>query len=271
MDEKKLAELTAKADRIRKLTIECIGRYGQGHIGGSVSITEALACLYFEQATLDPENPQWEDRDRIVLSKGHAGPGLYSTLALKGYFDESVLHTLNKNGTSLPSHCDMLKVPGVDFTAGSLGQGLSAAVGMAIAARIDKKKYRVYCIIGDGESQEGQIWEAIALAAQKKLGNLTILVDNNGMQIDGTTDEVCKMNPYDKKFKAYGYKTIEVDGHDIAALSDALNEAAKGKTRPTAIIMNTVKGKGVKCCEGKVASHSVAFTEELWRSEINGN
>lgn len=270
MDDNRVVELQKTAAQIRKLCIECIGRYGQGHIGGSTSITEVLTCLYHEYANIDPSKPDWKDRDRIVLSKGHAGPGLYATLATRGYFDESLLHTLNANGTSLPSHVDMNKTPGVDFTAGSLGQGLSAAVGMALAARIDKKPYKVYCIVGDGESQEGQIWEALMLAAHKKLGNLTVFIDNNGMQIDGTTDEVCKTAPYDKKLKAFGYRVITVDGHDIKKIGTAIESANKGKSIPTAIILNTVKGKGVKCCEGKVSSHSVAFTEELWRSEVNG-
>lgn len=270
MDNNRVAQLQQTARHIRKLTIECIGRFGQGHIGGSVSITELLTCLYHECANVDAANPQWEDRDRIVLSKGHAGPGLYAALVSKGYFEEELLHTLNKNGTKLPSHVDMTKTPGVDFTAGSLGQGISAAVGMAIAARIDKKLYKVYAIIGDGESQEGQVWEALMLAAHKRLGNFTVCIDNNKMQIDGPTDKVCKVAPFEKKLKAFGYRVISVDGHDIEAIVEALEESKKGKTIPTAIVLNTVKGKGVKCCEGKVTSHSVAFTEELWRAEVDG-
>lgn len=268
MDNSTLSVLTQKADEIRRLTIECIGRYGTGHIGGSTSITEVLACLYYHCANVDPTMPNWADRDRIVVSKGHAGPGLYATLASKGYFDKEILWTLNKNGTSLPSHCDMVKVRGVDFTAGSLGQGLSAAVGMAIAAKLDKKKYHVYSIVGDGESQEGQIWEALMLASHKKLNNLTVFVDNNGMQIDGTTDEVCKIAPFESKLKAFGYRVLSVDGHNIAEIVDAIEISKKLGSKPTAIVLNTIKGKGVKCCEGQVKSHSVAFTEELWRSEI---
>lgn len=267
MDTNRLTELTNIADKIRKSTIECIGKYGSGHIGGSTSITEVLTALYFECANVEPLNPKWEMRDRIILSKGHAGPGLYAALAHKGYFDFSVLDTLNKNGTCLPSHCDMNKTIGVDFTAGSLGQGLSAAVGVALAGKIDKLKYHTYCIIGDGESQEGQIWEAILFAAHKKLGNLTIIVDNNGMQIDGRTDDICKVAPYSTKFKAFGYNTYTVDGHDISAIVNAINKK-KSQSRPNAIILNTIKGKGVKCCEGLVKSHSVAFTEDMWRREV---
>lgn len=270
MEINKLNELKAKADEIRKLTIECIGRYGTGHIGGSTSITEVLTCLYFNSADIDPSNPSWESRDRIVLSKGHAGPGLYAALCARGYFEKAILDTLNRNGTSLPSHCDMLKVRGVDFTAGSLGQGLSAAVGMAIAGKLDKLKYRVYCIIGDGESQEGQIWEAIMLAAHRKLNNLTIFVDNNGMQIDGTTNEICKIAPFESKFKAFGYKVISIDGHDIEAIDNAIEESKRTNNKPTCIVLNTIKGKGVKCCEGTVKSHSVSFTEDMWRAEVYG-
>lgn len=269
MDINKLNSLNAQADLIRKMTIECIANFGVGHIGGSVSITELLTALYFECANINPQNPKWEDRDRIVLSKGHAAPGLYATLASRGYFDKKLLLTLNQNGTSLPSHADMLKVAGVDFTAGSLGQGISAAVGMALNAKISNKKYHTFAIVGDGESQEGQVWEAVMLASAKKLNNFTVIVDNNKMQIDGTTDEVCKVAPFEAKYKAFGYKVFSIDGHDMQAIVNTLEECKKSR-RPTAIILNTIKGKGVKCCEGTVKSHSVAFSKEMFTAECTG-
>ena len=269
MDKNRLNELYEKADLIRKMTIESIAHFGVGHIGGSASIVEILTSLYYECANVDPKNPNWAERDRIVLSKGHAAVALYSALASKGYFDKSLLLTLNENGTSLPSHADMLKVKGVDFTAGSLGQGISAAVGMAINAKIENSNYHTYAIVGDGESQEGQVWEAVMLAGSKKLNNFTVFVDNNKMQIDGMTDDVCKVDPFEDKYKAFGFKTYTVDGHDIEALVDAINDAKKSDI-PTAIICNTIKGKGVKCCEGTYKSHSVAFTEELFKAECTG-
>ena len=269
MDIEKLNQLQLTADKVRKMTIECIGKFGVGHIGGSVSITEILTALYFHCANIDPTNPKWDDRDRIVLSKGHAAVGLYSCLAEKGYFDKSVLDTLNRNGTSLPSHCDMLKVTGVDFTAGSLGQGISAAVGMAINAKMSRKKYHTYCIIGDGESQEGQVWEAIMLAGYKKLNNFTLFVDYNKMQIDGYLNEVCDVAPFESKLKAFGFKVYSVDGHNLEQLIHTIEECKKSK-KATAIVCNTIKGKGVKCCEGTPKSHSVSFTEEQWKKEVYG-
>lgn len=269
MDIERLNQLTQTADKVRKMTIECIGKFGVGHIGGSVSVTEILTSLYFYCANVDPSNPKWSDRDRIVLSKGHAAVGLYSCLAEKGYFDRSILDTLNRNGTSLPSHCDMLKVAGVDFTAGSLGQGISAAVGMAINAKMDRKSYHTYCIVGDGESQEGQVWEAIMLAGYKKLNNFTLFIDYNKMQIDGYLNEVCDVAPFESKLKAFGFKVLTVDGHNIEQIINAVEECKKSK-KATAIVCNTIKGKGVKCCEGTPKSHSVSFTEEQWRKEVYG-
>lgn len=269
MDINTIDSLNAKADLIRKMCIECIATFGVGHIGGSSSIIELLTALYFNSANVDPQNPQWADRDRIVLSKGHAAPALYATLAAKGYFDKKLLLTLNQNGTSLPSHADMLKVTGVDFTAGSLGQGISAAVGMALNAKIDNKKYHVYAIVGDGESQEGQVWEAVMLASAKKLNNFTVIVDNNKMQIDGMTDDVCKVAPFEAKYKAFGYKVFSIDGHDMNQIVETLEECKKSR-KPTAIVLNTIKGKGVKCCEGTYKSHSVAFTDEMFKAECTG-
>lgn len=263
MDSKKLLKLKKTADKIRQLTISTIANFGQGHVGGSISITEVLTALYFECANIDPKDPEWEDRDRIVLSKGHAGPGLYSALAVRGYFKESLLKTLNQNGTTLPSHCDMTKTKGVDMTAGSLGQGLSAAVGMAIAGKVDRKKYNVYCIVGDGESQEGQIWEALMYAGSHKLNNLIVFIDNNKMQIDGPTDEINKVEPFDKKLKAFNFKTVRVDGHNIEEIVEAVDEAKVRSNKPTAIILDTVKAKGMPEVEGTPGSHSVKFNDEL--------
>lgn len=270
MDNQRLEFLKSTAASIRKLTIEEIGRFGVGHIGGSSSIVEVLTAIYFECANIDPKNPKSPDRDRVVLSKGHAGPGLYATLSERGYFPKEVLYTLNRPGTNLPSHCDMNKTIGVDMTAGSLGQGFSAAVGMALAGKIDRKNYKVFAIVGDGESQEGQIWEAAMFAGSRGLNNLIAFTDYNKMQIDGTTDEICTLNPLQDKWKAFNFRTVVVDGHDIAAIVDAIENAKKSKKKPTMIILNTIKGKGVACCEGKVSSHSVTFTEEMLKKELEG-
>lgn len=271
MDSSKKINLEKTADTIRKMTVETIGKFGVGHIGGAASIVEVITALYFDKANVNPNMPKDPNRDRIVLSKGHAGPCLYSALCLKGYFDKSVLDTLNIAGTVVPSHCDMNKTIGVDMTAGSLGQGFSAAVGMAMAAKIDKKPYRVYCIIGDGESQEGQIWEAAMLAGARKLDNLTVFLDYNKMQIDGTLDEICTLEPAADKWRAFNFNVINVlDGNDVVSICDAIEAAQQVKDKPSMIILNTVKGKGIKCCEGKVSSHSVNFTEEMWKKEVFG-
>lgn len=269
MESNTINNLIQQADLIRKMCIECIATFGVGHIGGSSSIIELLTALYFECANVDPQNPTDPNRDRIVLSKGHAAPGLYSALAARGYFDKKLLLTLNQNGTTLPSHADMLKVVGVDFTAGSLGQGISAAVGMAIAAKIDRKSYHTFAIVGDGESQEGQVWEALMLAGSKKLNNFTAIIDNNKMQIDGMTKDVCNVEPFESKLRAFGFKVYSIDGHDMQTIVDTLYECKKSK-KPTAIVLNTIKGKGVKCCEGHYKSHSVSFTAEMLAAECTG-
>lgn len=262
--------LKEKAEKIRKLTFKTIATFGTGHIGGSLSITEVLTALYFHSANIDPVKPMWVDRDRIVLSKGHSGPGLYSALAERGYFSEDVLLTLNKPGTKLPSHCDMNKTIGVDMTAGSLGQGLSAAVGMAIAGKLDRKKYNVFCIIGDGESQEGQIWEAAMYAGSHNLNKLIVFLDNNKMQIDGPTDEVNSIEPAVDKWKAFNFKVLRVDGHDIPSIIDAIEVAKKSKKKPTMIVLDTIKAKGMSEYEGTPGSHSVTFTDELKKKYIGG-
>lgn len=260
--------LNEKADSIRKLTIECIGRFGIGHIGGATSISEVLAVLYFKHAHVYPSDPQKDERDRIVLSKGHAGPGLYSALCLKGFFPKETLFTLNLPGTNLPSHCDMNKTKGVDMTAGSLGQGFSAAVGMAIAAKLKEQTNTVYCIMGDGEIQEGQIWEAAMLAGNRKLNNLIAFVDNNGMQIDGYTRDINSVEPLGDKWAAFGFDVQRVDGHNVDAIDKAITKAKENKNSPSMIILDTIKGKGVSFCENKVESHSFTITEEMWKAEV---
>lgn len=270
MNKEKLEFLNGKADDIRKLIIEMIGRLGVGHVGGSLSIVELLTVLYYDKARVNPSDPKDPDRDRIVLSKGHAGPALYSVLADKGYFPLEKIKTLNLPGTELPSHCDMNKTVGVDMTAGSLGQGLSCAVGMALAAKMDKKDYRVYAVIGDGESQEGQIWEAMMYAGNMKLDNLTIFLDNNKMQIDDYTDAINSIEPFDKKCEAFNLRSERVNGHDIAAISAAIDRAHKAKGVCTCIVLDTVKGHGVPFAESKgVGSHSFSISEAEWREFCN--
>ncbi len=255
-----LLALQSLSKEARRLLVQMIAEIGVGHVGGSLSIIEALVYLYYKELRVRPEEPRWSDRDRFILSKGHAGPALYALLAMKGYFDKETLRTLNQSGTTLPSHCDMNLTTGIDMTAGSLGQGLSAAVGMALAARMDKKDYRVYCIVGDGESQEGQVWEAAMYAGSQELDNLVLLVDDNGMQIDGYTDELNTVRPLDKRLAAFGWATMTIDGHNFEELESALNHCRTIKKRPSAIIMNTVKGKGLSLAEGKVSSHNMPFS-----------
>ncbi len=262
MDDTMKENLGAYALELRKNIIRTIGSIGSGHIGGSMSIVEALVLLYYKWMDIDASNPQKEDRDKLVCSKGHAGPAVYSILAMKGYFDKKLLLTLNGNGTSLPSHCDMNKTPGIDFTAGSLGQGLSAAVGLALANKIDEVDKYVYAIIGDGESDEGQIWEAGMFAAHYKLSNLVAFTDYNKMQIDGYCDDVLSLGDVETKWKGFGWNTIVVDGHNFDELDAAIENAHNESERPTMVIMNTIKGKGFYLKEGTPACHSVAFTPE---------
>lgn len=253
---------------IRRMTVECIGSIGSGHIGGSMSIVELLKVLYFDKMNIDPENPKMEGRDRLVVSKGHAGPAVYSTLALKGFFPKEWLLTLNKLGTNLPSHCDMNKTPGIDMTAGSLGQGFSCAVGIAIGSKLKKDKATIYAILGDGESQEGQVWEAAMLAASKKLDNLIAFTDKNGMQIDGNTDDVNSLGDLKAKWKAFGWYTQEIDGHDTKAISDAIDNAKKHR-KPSMIILDTIKGKGVSFAEqAGFKCHSMALPEDKVKAAL---
>jgi transketolase len=264
----KIETLTKKANEIRKLTIKSIGELGVGHIGGALSICEVLSALYFDVMNVDVQDPKMEDRDRLVLSKGHGGPALYSTLALKGFLDIKELDTLNRPNTKLPSHCDMKLTNGIDMSTGSLGQGFSAAMGMAVAAKMDKKNLCVYTIIGDGESQEGQIWEAAMFAGNRKLDNIIAFTDYNKMQIDGYIEEVNGLEPLNQKWEAFGWHVQSIDGHDIKSILHAIDNAKKVKGRPSMILLNTIKGKGCYFCENMLTSHNMAVTEEKWKKAI---
>jgi transketolase len=266
MNTELVKDLEKQAKELRKLTIEMIGKLGVGHIGGCLSIMDALSVLFFHEMNIDPKQPKMADRDRFILSKGHGGPAVYSALALKGYFDISELDTLNCSNTKLPSHCDMNLTTGIDMTAGSLGQGFSASLGFAIAGKIDKKDYTVYTIIGDGESQEGQVWEAAMLAGNRKLDNLIAFTDFNNAQIDGTSDEINSIRPLDAKWEAFNWHVQVIDGHDIGAILEAIKKAKEAKGKPSMIIMNTIKGKGAYFAEGLVTSHNMPVTDEMWRT-----
>ena len=263
MNQQEQTRIEAYAMEIRKLTIEMIGELGIGHIGGAMSIVEVLAALYDKHLRADPANPRSPDRDRLVLSKGHAGPALYSALAAKGFFPREWLSTLNKGGSNLPSHCDRNKTPGIDMTTGSLGQGLSAACGIAVSLRIDANPATVFAIIGDGESDEGQNWEAAMFAAHRKLSNLIAFTDHNKAQIDGSTDEIVSLGNLAAKWAAFGWNSVEVNGHDIPALDAAITQAKASKDKPTMIVMHTIKGKGCDFCEGQVSSHNMPVTKEM--------
>ncbi|MGI6005129.1 MAG: transketolase [Christensenellales bacterium] len=257
-----MQDLKQISKEIRKWTLEMIANLGGGHVGGSLSIVDILTVLYFEKMNIDPQNPKMEDRDRFVLSKGHAGPGLYATLARRGYFDRSWLDTLNGPHTLLPSHVDMTRTPGVDQTAGSLGQGISCAVGHAIAGKLKGKDYKVYCIVGDGELNEGSCWEAFMLASTKKLDNLVVMIDANKWQIDGRTCDVINLDPLPDKFTAFGFEVFEADGHDIGAISQAIDKANAVKDKPICIIFHTIKGKGFKPLEDQRAVHHTPVSAE---------
>jgi len=268
MSNEDLKELEEKAKEIRIKTIDSIGFLGVGHIGGAMSIVELLTILYYRKMNIDPQNPKMEDRDKLVLSKGHAGPALYSTLAQKGYFPEEWLHTLNKGGTKLPSHCDMNMTPGIDMTTGSLGQGLSSSIGLALAMRLDKIDRNVFTIIGDGESQEGQNWEAAMAASQFKLNKLIAFTDYNKMQIDGYTRDIMPIDDLEAKWNSFGWNTVRIDGHDFEALDKAIDEARKSKDKPSMIIMDTIKGKGCTFAEGQLTNHNMAFTYDQAKEAI---
>ena len=271
MDSKKInniEELQEIAKKIRRGIIESVYRGQSGHPGGSLSIADIMAVLYFYEMNIDPENPKDENRDRLVLSKGHCAPALYSALANRGFFDVEELQTLRNIESRLQGHPDMKKIPGVDMTTGSLGQGLSAANGMAIAGKLDNKDYRVYCILGDGEIEEGQIWEAAMASSKYKLDNLCVIVDNNNLQIDGTIEEVMSSYPIDEKFKSFGFQIINVDGHNIQEIIDAFDVARNIKEKPTCIIAKTIKGKGISFMENQVGWHGKAPNEEQYRQAM---
>lgn len=249
ISKQKKEELIGKAKAVRRHICEMTNCASSGHPGGSLSATDILVALYFYKMRIDPSRPEWEDRDRFVLSKGHAAPALYSVLSEAGYFSTSYLKTLRKVGSSLQGHPDMLSLPGIEMTTGSLGQGLSAGVGMALAARMDKKDYKVYVLIGDGESQEGQIWEAAMSAGHHKLGNLVIILDHNKLQIDGKVEDIKGIEPIADKWKAFRFNVLpNVDGHNFDSLTKALDSTAS-KNKPSIIIAETIKGKGVSFME----------------------
>lgn len=255
-------DLNAISRQIREEIVRSIGSIGIGHIGGSLSLAEVLAVLYFKHMKIDPENPQLAGRDRLVVSKGHAGPALYAALALRGYFPKEAMLTLNAPGTNLPSHCDMHKTPGIDMTTGSLGQGFSCAVGIALASRLRGDNATIFAIIGDGESQEGQIWEAAMYAGNQKLNRLIAFTDYNDLQIDGNVSQVNDVAPLEEKWRAFKWHTLVVDGHDVQALDSAILNA-KGQDKPTMIIARTIKGKGVSFVVSKGAgNHNMPFSKE---------
>lgn len=260
--------LKEKSKEVRKLLLKEIHSVGKGHYGGSLSIVDTLVLLYNKEMNIDVNNPKMEGRDRLVLSKGHAGPALYAVLADKGYIDEKELLTLNKENTNLPSHCDMNKTNGVDMTTGSLGQGISCAVGMAIASKIKNDNAYIYCIVGDGECNEGQVWEAAMASSAFKLNNLIVFVDYNKMQLDGTLKDILDMGDMEKKWESFGFYTKSVDGHDMEEISKSINKGKKQEL-PTAIILNTTKGKGVSFIEeAGYKSHSMGLTEEQLNKAI---
>ncbi len=266
--DNKIKMLESKACEIRKLTIQTVGKLGVGHIGGALSLCEVLSALYFEVMNIDSNDSKMENRDRLVLSKGHGGPALYSALALKGFIPMEELDTLNKPNTNLPSHCDMKRTNGIDMSTGSLGQGFSASTGMAVAAKMDKKSLYVYSIIGDGESQEGQIWEAAMLAGSRGLDNIIAFTDYNKMQIDGLIEEVNGLEPLDRKWEAFGWHVQTIDGHDLKQILYAIDNAKKIKGKPHMIILNTIKGKGGFFCENSVASHNMPISEDTWKKAV---
>lgn len=257
-------ELEEKARIIRKDIIEQVYLAGSGHPGGSLSIADIMAVLYFDELNINPKNPTWEDRDRMILSKGHCAPALYAALSERGYFPKENLKSFRKIESNLQGHPNMNEIPGVDMSTGSLGQGFSVANGIAISAKMDKKDYRVYTILGDGEIEEGQIWEAAMAANKYKLDNLCVIIDNNNLQIDGTIEEVMSSYPIDKKFESFGFNVINIDGNNIQQIKLAFSNAEQTKGKPTCIVAKTIKGKGVSFMENKVEWHGKAPNEELY-------
>ncbi len=277
MTKQEEKELKAFAIKIRLGILEAIHSLGQGHVGGSLSIADTLAVLYGKEMKYDPKNPKMPERDKLVVSKGHSGPAVYSVLANKGFFPYEELKTLNKPGTNLPSHCDRNKTPGIDMTTGSLGQGTSTACGMALADKLLGYKNRVFLVVGDGESNEGQVWEAFAFAAAKKVSNLVVLLDWNKRQLDGYTDEIYPMGDYVAKFNAFGFNTQIVNGNDLNAVAEALEKTRAGGDKPYAIVLDTIKGFGIEEVANTAANHSMSVSDEqferwtaLLRDELKG-
>lgn len=262
LSTEKIREMKIFSKQIQMEVVKMIAGLGVGHLGGSLSITDLLADLYCNQMRYDPKNPQWEGRDWLVLSKGHAGPALYATLALKGFMPMEELATLNRPHTNLPSHVDRTKTPGIDMTCGSLGQGASTAAGVALAFKLNRTDNRVFVVFGDGEIDEGQVWEMALFAAQRKLSNLIAFVDYNKLQLDGTTDEICGLGDIAAKFREFGWYAQSVDGHDVAAIDEAIENAKKQTDKPSMIVLNTIKGNGWSKSAGQVGSHSRGLTDE---------
>ena len=261
-------DLDQLAREFRYVATDAMCRSGSGHIGGVMSLVEVVITLYYRVMNVRPGDPGWADRDRLVLSKGHAGPILYTALAYKGYFPKEWLTTINRDGTRLPSHVDQNLTPGIDFTAGSLGQGLSGACGMALSAKRAGKAHRVFCIIGDGESDEGQIWEAAMFAAHHGLDNLTVICDRNKLQIDGFTHEILDLEPLADKWRAFGWETFEADGHDWDSIYAALKQATNAKAKPAMIIAHTVKGKGNRETENRVDCHNIRVPDQATHDRL---
>ena len=262
-------ELKKQANEIRKGIIDAVHSAKSGHPGGSLSIADVMTYLYFKEMNVDPANPKWEGRDRFVLSKGHTAPALYATLAQRGFFDKSLIKTLRKTDSILQGHPDMKGIPGVDMTTGSLGLGISAACGMALSAKVYGNDYRVYTVVGDGESEEGQVWEAAMFAAHYKLDNLVCILDWNGLQIDGKITDVMNPTPHDEKFRAFGWHVISIDAHNFDEIEAAFNEARATKGQPTVIIAKSTKGKGVSYMENACEWHGQAPKEDLYRVAID--
>ena len=269
MDKREKAELKITANKVRQLIIEGVFNAKSGHPGGSLSAADIFTYLYFKELNVDPKNPKWADRDRFVLSKGHCCPGLYAALAIKGYFPEKEIKSLRHIGAMLQGHPDMKGTPGVDMSSGSLGQGVSAACGMALAAKMDNASYRVYAMLGDGECEEGQVWESAMFAAHHNLDNLCYIVDYNGLQIDGKVSEVAGLEPLDKKFESFGFEVIKICGHCFNQIEEAFEKAKSIKGKPTVIIAETIKGKGVSYMEDQVDWHGKAPNQEQYELALN--
>ena len=263
MEKEERVKLEEKANEIRKMTIDAIGYLGVGHVGGALSIVEVLTLLYYKYMDISCDDPKKKYRDKLVLSKGHAGPALYSVLSDKGFFPREWLHTLNVGGTNLPSHCDMNKTPGIDMTTGSLGQGISTAIGITLANKLDKIDKKVYLIIGDGESNEGQIWEGAMAAAHYKLNNLIAFTDYNKMQIDGYVHDIMNIEDLNSKWDAFGWFVQRVNGHDFEDMDIAIERAQKEETRPSMIILDTIKGKGAFFAERRLDNHNMNVDYEV--------